>query len=64
MVTKEEMDLMWNQFRMVVNGFIPSQEEKIARAWAEMAKTSSQKRLMLQKQHNLRARMRAIGGES
>ena len=60
MVTKEMVDNAWSTFRQVVKGYVPLQEEKIERAWAEMAKQSSRKKLMLQKQNALRARMRAL----
>ena len=58
--TKESADVAWETFALVVKGFIPSQEERIAQAWADMAKQSSQKKLMLQKQKNLSARYRAL----
>ena len=60
MVNKFEADAAWQTFALVVKGFVPSQQERIAQAWAEMAKHSSQKDLMLQKQRNLSARLRAL----
>lgn len=60
MANTTSADAAWTLFALVVKGFIPSQEEKIAQAWAEMAKHSSRKDLMLQKQNNLKARMRCI----
>lgn len=60
MVNKYEADVVWSAFAQVVKGFIPSQEERIAKAWADMAKHSSQKDLLLQKQRNLSARYRAL----
>jgi len=60
MTTKEIADRAWSVAAQVIKGYVPEEEERIARAWAEMAKTSSQKRLMLQKQKALRARMRAL----
>lgn len=60
MVTKEIADRAWSAFSQVVKGYIPLQEEKIAQAWDKMSKQSSQKRLMLQKQNALRARMRCL----
>ena len=53
-------DKVWAQFAQVVKGFIPSQQEIIDQKWRDMAKQSSQKRLMLQKQRNLSARYRAL----
>ena len=60
MVNQYEADLAWKAFGQLVKGFVPSQEEKIAQAWKDMAKQSSQKQLLLQKQNNLRARMRCL----
>ena len=59
-VTKESADKAWELFAQVVKGFVPSQEQRIAQAWADMAKHSSQKDLLLQKQRNLSARYRAL----
>ena len=53
-----ERDLAWNEFKRLVEGgsLVDKNEEK----WKEMAKRSSRKELMLQKQRNLRAKMRAL----
>ena len=53
-------DKVWAKFAQVVKGYVPSQQEITDQKWREMAKQSSQQRLMLQKQNNLRARMRAL----
>lgn len=59
-MSKYEMDCAWAQFKQVVSGYIPSQQEIIDTKWRQMAQTSSLKRQMLEKQRNLRARMRAL----
>ena len=59
-VTKEMADIAWQTAKRVLEGYNPEHEKRIAQAWAEMAKTSSQKRLMLEKQRNLQARMRCL----
>lgn len=53
-------DLAWSQFKKVVKGYIPSQQAIIDAKWAAMAQQSSIKTRLLQKQHNLKARMRAL----
>ena len=60
MVTKEMADIAWQTAKRVLEGYDPEHEKRIAQAWAEMAKMSSQKKLMLEKQRNLRARVRCI----
>lgn len=60
MVEHTQADIAWQVFALVVKGFIPSHEQKVAQAWAEMAKHSTQKDLLLQKQRNLSARLRAL----
>lgn len=60
MVNVYEADLAWAAFKQVVEGFIPSKQEEIDKAWKFWATQSSQKKLMLQKQNNLRARLRAL----
>lgn len=59
-MSKYEMDSVWSQFKQVVKGYVPSQQEIIDAKWRQMAQTSALKRQMLEKQHNLRARMRAL----
>lgn len=53
-------DKVWETFARLMKGYTDSREEDIAKRWAEMAKMSSQKKLMLQKQNNLRSHMRAL----
>lgn len=53
-------DLAWSQFEKVVKGYIPSQQDIIEAKWAAMAQQSALKTRLLQKQHNLKARMRAL----
>lgn len=53
-------DLAWSQFKKVVKGYIPSQQAIIDAKWAAMAQQSAIKTRLLQKQHNLKARMRAL----
>lgn len=60
MVTKEMADIAWQTAKRVLEGYDPEHERRVAQAWAEMAKQSSQKKLMLQKQRNLQARMRCL----
>lgn len=59
-MSKYEMDCAWAQFKQVVKGYIPSQQEIIDSKWKAMAQTSALKRQMLEKQRNLRARLRAL----
>lgn len=59
-MSKEQMDAVWTAFGQVVQGYRPSQQEIIDEKWRQMAKMSAQKKLMLEKQNNLRARMRAL----
>ena len=59
-VTKEMADIAWQTAKRVLEGYDPEHEQRVAQAWKEMAKQSSQKKLMLQKQRNLQARMRCL----
>lgn len=54
MYSKEQADVIWQMFGDIVHKV--QLEKDMSQKWHDMAKTSSQKRLMLQKQNDLRRR--------